>query len=355
MIYGNTSSFKELGIYLTYWVSAVFFFALTRFWHTEFIRDETVLIHLGHTIQIALNYGLIIGLFIYIMKSYIAHKNFRNLSYGKMILYRNLSYVALFVLIYAIRTFIANSNMFGVANSEIFKGDYLSAEMMISMFAMLFFAVLFDIFTQVALKIGKKNFWKMLTGRYHSPKEEEKLFMFLDLQSSTTIAEQLGHKEYSKFIQECFKDISIIGDYGGEVYQYVGDEAVFTWDAKDKQNNRNSIEAFYAFQDRIKERESFYSEKYGTVPLFKAGLHGGEVMVAEVGLLKKEIAFHGDTINTAARIQELCNEKGKIFLTSEYFRSDEAASDKYEWEDMGDILLKGRQTSTKLYHPALVG
>ena len=78
-------------------------------------------------------------------------------------------------------------------------------------------------------------------------------------------------------------------------------------------------------------------------------------MVAEVGLLKKEIAFHGDTINTAARIQELCNEKGKIFLTSEYFRSDEAASDKYEWEDMGDLLLKGRQTSTKLYHPALVG
>ena len=80
----------------------------------------------------------------------------------------------------------------------------------------------------------------MLTGRYHSPKEEKKIFMFLDLQSSTTIAEKLGHKMYSEFIQECFKDISIIGDYGGEVYQYVGDEAVFTWDARDKGNKRSS-------------------------------------------------------------------------------------------------------------------
>lgn len=319
------------------------------------MQDETVLIHLGHTLQIAINYGLLIGLIFYIMKSYIAHKNFRNLSYGKMILYRNLSYMGLFFAIYGIRTFIANSNVFGVANREVFKADFLSAEMLITLLAMLFFAGLFDLFSQVALKIGRNNFWKMLTGRYHSPKEEKKIFMFLDLQSSTTIAEKLGHKMYSEFIQECFRDISIIGDYGGEVYQYVGDEAVFTWDARDRGNKRSSIEAFYAFQDKIKEREIFYNKKFGTVPVFKAGLHGGDVMVAEVGLLKKEIAFHGDTINTAARIQQLCNEKGKIFLTSEYFKADDEASEKFDWEDMGDIFLKGRRTATKLYHPALMG
>jgi len=30
-------------------------------------------------------------------------------------------------------------------------------------------------------------------------------------------------------------------------------------------------------------------------------------VVAEVGEIKTEIAYHGDTINTAARIQEQCN------------------------------------------------
>ena len=355
MIYGNTSSFRDLAIHLVYWVSAVFFFTLVRFWHGAFIEDETALEHLGHTLQLALSYGLIIGLLVYVMKSFIGYDRFKNLSYGKMVIYRNFSYIGLFAFIFALRTFIANSNVFGVANTELFKIEFFSASMIISLLAMLFFAGLFDLFAQIALKIGKNNFWKMLTGRYHSPKEEEKIFMFLDLQSSTTIAEQLGHKKYSEFIQECFKDISVIGEFGGEVYQYVGDEAVFTWDARKKGNNRNSIEAFYAFQDRIKEREEFYKDKFGTVPLFKAGLHGGEVMVAEVGLLKKEIAFHGDTINTAARIQQLCNEKGKIFLTSEYFRSDLETSERFAWEDMGDILLKGRHTVTKLYHPALVG
>ena len=83
--------------------------------------------------------------------------NFRNLSYGKMILYRNLSYMGLFFAVYGIRTFIANSNVFGVANREVFKADFLSAEMLITLIAMLFFAGLFDLFSQVALKIGRNN------------------------------------------------------------------------------------------------------------------------------------------------------------------------------------------------------
>ncbi len=90
------------------------------------------------------------------------------------------------------------------------------------------------------------------------------------------------------------------------------------------------------------------------VPVFKAGLHGGTVMVAEVGILKKEIAFHGDTINTAARIQALCNEKDKIFLASDYFQGLTKKNGDFDWEDMGNIILKGRKSHTKLYHPAVV-
>jgi adenylate cyclase len=178
--------------------------------------------------------------------------------------------------------------------------------------------------------------------------------MFLDLKSSTTIAEKIGHKKYSELIQECFKDISIIGKYGGEVYQYVGDEAVFTWDADKKNAHRKCIEAFYAFQARIEKKKDLYLTKFGVVPLFKAGIHGGTVMVAEVGILKKEIAFHGDTINTAARIQALCNEKDKIFLASDYFQVLADENNSILLEHMGDIILKGRKGTTKLYHPAMV-
>ena len=44
-----------------------------------------------------------------------------------------------------------------------------------------------------------------MTGYYQKPKEESKIFMFLDLQSSSKIAELLGHEKYSDFIQDCFR------------------------------------------------------------------------------------------------------------------------------------------------------
>jgi hypothetical protein len=35
-----------------------------------------------------------------------------------------------------------------------------------------------------------------LTGFYHKPRQEMRIFMFLDMRSSTAIAERLGHNNY---------------------------------------------------------------------------------------------------------------------------------------------------------------
>ena len=43
-------------------------------------------------------------------------------------------------------------------------------------------------------------------------------------------------------------------------------------------------------------------KKYRMVPEFKAGVNSGHVTVAEVGELKKEPAYQGDVLITAARI-----------------------------------------------------
>jgi len=52
---------------------------------------------------------------------------------------------------------------------------------------------------------------------------------------------------------------------------------------------------------------AYYLSKYGRVPVFKAGIHGGKVMALEVGSVKKELAYLGDIVNTTARIQGECN------------------------------------------------
>ena len=54
-------------------------------------------------------------------------------------------------------------------------------------------------------------------------------------------------------------------------------------------------------------RSSYYTANYGVVPDFKAGLHCGPVMVGEIGVVKRDIAFSGEVVGTAARIQNRCN------------------------------------------------
>ncbi|HRD52110.1 MAG TPA: adenylate/guanylate cyclase domain-containing protein, partial [Flavobacteriales bacterium] len=60
-------------------------------------------------------------------------------------------------------------------------------------------------------------------GRYRQPRQELRIFMFLDMRSSTSIAEDLGHVRYFQLINELFQDITDPIVYSrGEIYQYVG-------------------------------------------------------------------------------------------------------------------------------------
>ena len=85
------------------------------------------------------------------------------------------------------------------------------------------------------------------------------------------------------------------------------------------------------------------------MPFFKAGINIGKVTVAEVGQIKKEIAFHGDTVNTAARIQGKCNELDSELLISETLEQKLTNSSGYDKELMGKIHLKGKQEEVNIY------
>jgi adenylate cyclase len=199
-------------------------------------------------------------------------------------------------------------------------------------------------------KFGKGVFLKMLLGKYKRPQEEKRIFMFLDLKSSTTIAEALGHFKYSQLIQDCFYDLNdVVPKYAAEIYQYVGDEAVLSWPYHKGLANNNCVALFFAFQTVLKSRNSYYKDKYGLVPEFKAGLHGGKLMVAEVGVVKKELAFHGDVINTSARIQAECNKHNVAVLISEELKEDLQVDSKYSTRSIGNVLLKGKNKELNVF------
>ncbi|MCE7990325.1 MAG: adenylate/guanylate cyclase domain-containing protein [Roseivirga sp.] len=209
--------------------------------------------------------------------------------------------------------------------------------------------ILISIFRQVSLMLGPGTLKKLIKGEFYKPREEDRVFMFLDLKSSTAMAEELGHFKYSRMIQDCFDDLAVVTDTEAEIYQYVGDEAVLTWQSKEGLKNQNCLRAFYHFKGQIDARSEHYLSNYGVKPFFKAGLNVGKVTVAEVGKMKKEIAYHGDTINTAARIQGKCNDFKSELLISEQLKCALGDQLSFHTELMGDIPLKGKAAHVAIY------
>ena len=215
-----------------------------------------------------------------------------------------------------------------------------------------FYIITVDIFMlivrQVNLMLGENNLSKLLLGKFYSPREEERIFMFIDLQSSTNHAERLGHIAYSKMIQDCFNDLGVVIENEAEIYQYVGDEVILTWKLKDGLRNQNCLNAFYNFKNELHQKQDYYQKNYSFLPFFKAGLHSGIVTVTEVGKYKKEIAYHGDTINTAARIQGKCNEFGQELLVSQRLK-EQLATSSFSFKELGSLSLKGKEKEVSIY------
>jgi len=65
---------------------------------------------------------------------------------------------------------------------------------------------------------------------------------------------------------------------------------------------------FFEIKDVIKNVNERYIEKYDLMSDFKAGIHIGKLVAGEMGVVKKEIVFSGDVLNTSSRIQAECNK-----------------------------------------------
>lgn len=169
----------------------------------------------------------------------------------------------------------------------------------------------------VSRKFGQGVLLQYVLGKYYQPREEERVFMFMDLRSSTSIAEQLDHTTYHKFLNDIFHDISEpILEYRGEIYQYVGDEVVITRPISSGITNERCIRSFFAICQVLERKKAHYVKKYGVEARMKAGFHCGLVTTGEIGDLKTEIVYHGDAVNTTSRIQEMCNDLRASLLVS---------------------------------------
>lgn len=188
--------------------------------------------------------------------------------------------------------------------------------------------------------LGENYLSRLVKNTYGNPKEEKRVFMFLDLEDSTPFAKKIGHLNYSKFIQDCFWDLSdVVLMYQAEIYQFVGDEAVITWKVNDDFDFLKCIDLYYTYASVLENKSKYYANNYNHIPKFRCAIHFGTVSTAVVGNYKREIAYHGDVLNLCSRIQSRCKSSASDVLISENFAR----------------LIKPTQTTYKLEKVILEG
>ncbi|ARS42896.1 guanylate cyclase [Sphingobacteriaceae bacterium GW460-11-11-14-LB5] len=202
---------------------------------------------------------------------------------------------------------------------------------------------------QINSKFGQGIFWDIIRGKYNTPKEESRIFMFLDLNSSTSIAESLGDKKYHELLKDIFIDITNpILENRGEIYQYVGDEVVIAWRYDEGLRNNKCINCFFDIKAHLLLLRNKYHEKYGLLPAFKAGIHCGKVIAGEVGIIKRDITYSGDVLNTTSRIQNMCKEFNQEMLVSIALAEELQLTDHYTTQLLGAIKLRGKEKEMQL-------
>ena len=193
----------------------------------------------------------------------------------------------------------------------------------------------------------------LFLGRFHRPHEVERIFMFLDLSNSTSIAEKLGHIKFFDLLKDFFSDMTDpILNSQGEVYQYVGDEIVIYWPVKRSViKHMQPIACFFRIEKSIQDRSEYYLKEYGMIPLFKAAIHKGHVVVGEMGAIKREIVFSGDILNTTSRLMEQCSIfKQKLIISNEVAELiPKDKKQKYVLLHLGEMALRGKMNKCHLY------
>lgn len=234
----------------------------------------------------------------------------------------------------------------GEAYGEHYRASTFQQDMVFSLAV----AFVMNAVLRIRSLVGGRVLMNFLLGRYHRPLREQRVFLFLDLADSTRLSEELGDVRVQSLIGRFFFDIARpIAEHGGETHRYIGDEIVVTWPFSVATKDARCLECVFNIQDLIAAQSPHYEAKFGVVPRFRVGIHGGPVVASEVGDDKREIVYFGDTVNTAARLQSLCKEMERDFLVSGELLDVIELPPEAKAQYMGEVALRGKAKSLKIY------
>jgi len=212
-------------------------------------------------------------------------------------------------------------------------------------------ATLFIVFIiEMSTLLGPGVLGDIMRGRYHTPRQEQRLLVFLDMRRSTAIAEQIGDLAFHRLLNRFFTDLTeAVLAWDGIVHKYVGDEMIVTWLLDNGKNPAGAYAAVVAARQRFAQLGERYRAEFGVTPDFRAILHAGPVVAGEMGEVKREIVLLGDTVNTTAKIEQVSKALPDPIVISAEALAAVALPAGMASRPLGNFTLPGKTASVDLY------
>jgi adenylate cyclase len=290
------------------------------------------------SIAVGITYGLLISAAIGGIELFVLQGPMRvwlsGLSFAANLIVRSAIYAAIIV---PTQFFRLGSVLAGQSHAPSTEGFWIA----------IIYSVVFSIVMNLAFGItniiGRRAFLNFIVGRYHTPVEENRFVLFVDIAGSTGLAERLGGVGIHRLLDHTFRLLTLsVVDYRGEVLNYVGDEVIVTWPESSGAVDFRPLRCFMAMRDELARASGQLEREFGVVPRIRGSLHFGPVIVGEIGDIKRAIVFNGDVMNTAARLEELSRNVDGGFLASRAAMERFSSAPPFAVRDLGRVPIRGR-------------
>jgi adenylate cyclase len=299
--------------------------------------------------------GIVIGLFISIVEVYVFARNARKIKFFWFLLIRLGVYTISLVFILVHVAVISQMIRMEESYSEVWSSKTIQfyineGSFQAEVIYIIVFAVLINFTRIMSIKLGQGVLQNYLKGTYFTPKKEDRIFMFLKIENAEKQIHRLGPLKFHKFLNKFYYDLSesIIAN-NSVIYEYVEDLMVLTWSYKRGVRNSNCLQLFFELEKTIARHNGYYQRHFGFEPKIKASIHCGSVVGAEIGELKTQIVYQGDTLNTTSRILDKCFELDEKLLISEALENILTIPKKMNANRLSGITLKGKSTKKTLF------
>jgi adenylate cyclase len=192
--------------------------------------------------------------------------------------------------------------------------------------------------------------------RLGGEKRELSIF-FADLQSFTTLSEQLDPEQLTLLLNEYLTAMTdIIMAAGGTIDKYEGDAVLAFWNAPLSQPDHadRAVRAALDCQQKLAELRHSFADRFGFELFMRVGINTGTVLVGNLGSSQRfDYSILGDGVNVAARLEGVNKEFGTPILISAATRKQ--LSPSFQVREVGRVKVVGRSEPLEIFEPVAEG